>query len=333
MLSFKIAPRAAIPFIGAVAALGILLCAANAAAQQSLPQNLDVQKQLQRGNDPLNSFRPPAGGSGSGSGGGSMLNDFPEPEEAPPTVARRDQPREAEPMEDYTQYFQKKVFRVPEARAGQTLTYFWREPASADKSRLYPLIVVLHNDKGIAHAAEYLLRKQIRTAFPAFVAVPALPAGQIWTFPTKFPDDPLLENKYAKRAQALPNVVKLVQDLQQSNGIDPQRIYVIGCGEGGFGAFGAALNNSDIFAAAVPISGGWTVKDAPKLTKFPLFVMHGSEDKVFKPGLSRNVAYYIQQFGGRRISFVEVPGMANDCSNPLLYGPATWQWMFSQKRK
>lgn len=280
--------------------------------------------------DPLNALRPPEPQMPDGLD--TSINALPDVQ-PPPPVQKRDKPRTAEPMEDYTQYYDPKVFGVPAGRAGQTLSYYWKAPAPYHpKDKRYPLVVVLHDSTGVAHAAQHLIKKQMRKDYPAYIMIPVLPTGPIWAFPSKFPDEPRLAMNL-KKEQALESVIKLVQDVQQSNQIDPSRLYIVGCGEGGFGVFGTAARYSDFFAAGVAISGGWTIKEAPKMTKFPLFVMHGQKDKKFEPGLSRNVAFYIQQFGGRKISFVEVPGMEHDCGNHILYSPTTWQWLFAQKKK
>ncbi len=302
-----------------------LLCACLFFASPAAAEDFNDALTIPEGKDPLDSLRPPPD---------ALDMSAAELPEAPPVkVNKRDKPRTEEPMEVYTEYFDRKVFPVPEARSGQTLTYFWKAPAAGSpKDKRYPLVVVLHDDKGVAQAAEHLIRKQMRKDFPSYLMIPVLPAGQQWAFPAKFPDEPKLE-KNAKRKQALDDVVKLVESVQQENQIEPTRVYVIGCGEGGFGVFGAALRNGGVFAAGVPISGGWTIKEAPKMTKTPLFVLHGELDKTFAPGLSRNVAYWIQQSGGRLVSFVEIPGMDHDCANPMLYSKTMWQWMFRQQRK
>lgn len=328
------------PWLGLAALLAS--CAAflaiPALAQNELPNNLVVPDNLGKTHDPLSGLRPPpdAGDGGDMGGlGGELGGQSAMPEGPPPKVSKRDMPRNPEPLGEYTEFFEKKVFAVPEGAPGQTLTYFFKTPAFGKKiprEKQYPLVLFLHDDKGMAHAAEYLIRKQQRADFPAYLVIPALSNGKIWAFPPKLPDEPTLE-RLGKHPQALGDAVKLVQSLQGQNNIDPRRIYVVGCSAGGFGAFGAAVRHQDVFAAAAPMSGGWTVKDAPKLTKFPLFVFHGELDRVYPPGLSRNVAFYIQQFGGRQISFIEVPGMANDCSNPMLYTNTLWHWLFQQKRK
>jgi predicted peptidase len=262
--------------------------------------------------------------------GGGVTSTMPSAPQ--PKVAKRDEPRNQEPMEEATEFFERKVFAVPDSRPGKTLTYFFKPPAAYQpQDKMYPLVIVLHDEDGVGNAAEYLAQKAARKNFPAFIAVPVLPNGPIWAFPSKL-DDAKKTDRNMKKEQALPDLPKLVETLAKDNpSLDLNRVYLVGCGEGGYGVFGGALKFPQIFAGGVAISGGWALRDAPKLRNMPLFVIHGDSDKENDPALSQNLAFYIQQAGGRKISFMSVPGMGHDCSNPYVYNNAVWAWLFKQR--
>lgn len=252
------------------------------------------------------------------------------PAAAPPV--RKEIPRTDKPMEDATAGFSRNEYVVDNGKDRHTLTYFLQPPkGAADPAQLYPLVIVLHDAKGIAEAGEYLSSREMRKDFPAFILVPVLPNNTIWSFPESFPDDPSLAFM-SKQPQALPDVVSMLPDLEKDYPIDARRIYVVGCADGGFGAYGAAREYPNIFAAAIPLNGGWAIKESPQLTKIPLFVMHGDKDSVVQPKLSRDVAYYIQLYGGH-VYYIQVPGLGHDCSDARLYTPAMWRWLFSQKKR
>jgi predicted peptidase len=266
----------------------------------------------------------------SQSGSGSSFAPQTMPVPAPTPQARKEIPRNEKPLRDATSSYEKKEFVVPPEggeKQGHTLTYYWKEPPK-DASAPSPLVIVLHNAEGLAQAGESLIKKDNRHEFPAYIVVPELPIGKVWAFPEEFPDDPALTYMGAQK-KAMPDVMALIDQLRQDNPIDPRRIYVIGCAEGGFGAYGAAKEHPDIFAAAVPINGGWAIKDSTELTRTPLFVLHGEKDAIFAPRLSRDVAYYVQMYGGN-VSYVEVPGLGHDCGDPRLYTKTMWHWMFDQ---
>lgn len=279
--------------------------------------------------DPLEAFRPKDGDTGGGKG---LDFDVPEQPQMEVKVSKQDMPRTDEPLEDYTEYYDRKVVTLDHGmHQNRTLTYFWLEPHSGlPRDKQYPLIIVLHDEKGVAHAGEFLVRSKYRKEYPAFVAVPVLPPNKIWAFPTRLPEEPKLDRQL-KKTQAIDDVAKMVNGLLKEYPIDRRRIYVIGCAEGGFGAFGAVLKHPGLFAASVPISGGWSTKDTPKMTKVPLFVLHGEKDTAYPSSLSQNTAFMIQQLGGK-VYFVKVPGMEQDCGNARLYQEAVWNWMFKQRK-
>jgi predicted peptidase len=277
---------------------------------------------------------PSTGGAAAGVSAGSMGGESSMPDQAP---VKEMVPRHTAPMEGLTRFYHPKTFIVDNRDERHTLTYFLYKPKAPKgvkwpEDAKFPLVLVLHDARGIAEAGEYLLQDSVRLSYPAYIVAPVLPEKMIWSFPSEIPDDPRLKGNL-KAKQGLGDAVQLVQDLINNYPIDPRRVYVMGCAEGGFGAYGAVLNYPDVFAAAVVISGGWTVKDTPKMKGVPIWAMHGDKDKLFPPGLSMNVVGYIQQMGQRNVFWKSYPDIGRDCANQAFYPRALWPWMFQQKKK
>lgn len=248
----------------------------------------------------------------------------------PPAVEEENKPRTEKPMEDYTGHFDRKEFTLNDGKEARELVYFLKEPQKSflEFRKKFPLVLVLHDTNGKAPAASHLIFKEMPKNYPAFIVVPVLPKGMTWAVPVRKHPSTFV---FAYLKQHLNDAVELVAQLSKDYPVDKRRIYVVGCGEGGYGAFGAALKYSDIFAAAAPINGGWAQADAPLMTKMPLFVLHSKKNRSFLPRISRNLSFYIQQFGGN-ISYIEVPDDDHDCDDDRFYTPALWEWMFSQHR-
>lgn len=298
---------------------------------QAAGQSARAQQAVTPDEDPLALWRikPPEPGQAGDTGWQPQAVPVPKP--APAPAMRKEIPRNEKPMHGDTSLYERKEFDIPaegSEKMGHTLTYYWKAPKDA-KGGPYPLVLVLHNNEGFAHAGEYLVKRDVMHDFPAFVVVPVLPVGKLWAFPEEFPDDPAL-GYMASEKQALPDVMALIGQLEEDNPIDRHRIYVIGCAEGGFGAYGAAMRHPEVFAAAVPINGGWAIKDSNQLTRTPLLVLHGEKDAIFAPRLSRDVAYYVQMYGGD-IAYVQVPGLGHECDDQRLYSKVLWRWLFSQR--
>ncbi|TAL28200.1 MAG: hypothetical protein EPN97_15210 [Alphaproteobacteria bacterium] len=262
--------------------------------------------------------------------GDKPFTDAPPP--PPPPPAPKETMRNDKPMDDNTKYYMRKEFTTKgrEGSPRHEMTYFWRQPKEIESGKTYPLVVVLHDEKGLAQAGTYLLDKDLLASNPSFLVVPTLPFKKMWAFPAKIPEDPTLE-KYAALPQGLPDVVELVEDLANNFPVDLNRIYVVGCGDGGFGAFGAVRQYPKVFAAAIPLAGGWSQTETPKMTKVPIYALHGEEDKTYAIGLSRNVAYYIQKFKGD-VHHLGIQGLGHDCNDTRFYNKALWKWMYSQHK-
>lgn len=249
-----------------------------------------------------------------------------------------DGPRDPAPMDEQTSSFTQSTMQVGPEGDRHELTYFWLDaepPLSSlrDPKSLYPLVVVLHGAPGKSYAAKTLLDKRVRTKYPAFVMVPSIPLDAVWMFPQKLPAEfePNLQLNTGRR-ELLPYVTMMIREQMKAYPIDPKRIYIMGCSLGGFGAFGAAKDYPDLFAAAVSVSGGWTPEDAPKLTKIPILAVHGKKDENVPAEFSRGVTDLINQYGGHALYF-EFPEMSHQCPDPALYGDYLWTWMFKQAKK
>lgn len=266
----------------------------------------------------------------------AILTPPPPPPPPPAPSPERDLPiiyepgRTLEPLGDLTQFYEHKQLLESNGHFKYTLNYYLYSPAKPYPQGLkFPLVLVLHDVHGVADAGEVLIRGDLPVKHPAFIAVPVLPFGKKWAMPQAFPEmdgfQPLKEQR-----EGLKDAVDLVQSLKESYPIDEARIYVIGCSDGGFGAFGAALRYPGIFAAAVPIGSGWTAEDA-KGFKIPLWVFHGAQDNFYAPDLSRNAASYIKAVGGSA-TYTEVPNVGHDCSSGQFYRPLLWDWLFKQHK-
>ena len=275
----------------------------------------------------------PAQAAGMDADKGASFSDAPVSTQAP---APKEAPRNDKPMGDTTTYFAKKEF-TPESTPRHAMTYFWRQPKKFESGVTYPLVVVLHDDRGQAPAAQYLLTKELLDAHPSFILVPALGQRKIWSFPSEYPDDPSLAGML-KQTQALPDVMDLIGDVQKNFPVDDKRIYVVGCGDGGFGAMGAVYNTPpSTFAAAIAINGGWTQKQTPKLakSKTAIYMVDGADDKINNAYLASVVAFDIQKMAPAamksKISYLSIPGAGHDCTDGRFYMKQLWTWMYAQK--
>lgn len=106
-------------------------------------------------------------------------------------------------------------------------------------------------------------------------------------------------------------VLDLIARLSEQYAIDPRRIYLTGGSAGGWGTLHIGAKHPDLFAALgaeCPEAGN---ADAQKLSKLPLYIVHGSEDHVCE--VERVRALHAQLLGlGAVHRYVEVAGAGHD---------------------
>ncbi len=228
------------------------------------------------------------------------------------------------PMGKETMYFTQDTFKPAHSLFADQLDYYLYRPVPPyAPTAKFPLVLVLHDAQGIAPTAQYLITQQMRHYYPAFVLVPVIPKKNLWAFPGAFARGVSDKNKRIQDA------VALVRHLMQEMPIDPARIYVMGCAEGGYGTFGALRYFPDLFAAGVVQSGGWRATDARELTKRPVWMFHGRNDPFYPVATARSIARGIHN-GGGNVKYFELPDMQRDCFDRRLYANAMWAWLFSQ---
>jgi predicted peptidase len=237
-------------------------------------------------------------------------------------------PRNSAPMEEYTKYYTKLEAKVKGGPFGYGLTYYMYAPRKPWPEKLrFPLVLILHGAPGKSYAGKYIITPSMQRAYPAFVVVPVLPPGHFWGHP-----DGAAPDGSQSVALRMPDVMKLLEEVVAQNPVDVKRIYVIGCSDGGTGAFAAVRYYPNVFAAAVPIAGTWRPSDAKILAKVPMWVMHTENDSIFPVSYTRNLVRAIHASGGN-VSYTEIPQMDHNCPYSGFYAPQTWQWMFTQKKK
>lgn len=240
-------------------------------------------------------------------------------------------PRTETPADDATAHYERKSHKTPDSKTGHALTYFWRAPeAPYPEGVQFPMVLILHGSSGKAPVGQHILAPDIQLAHPAFLVMPVLAAGETWALPEYSATSPTRKD-FPPLRPALQDVVHLIQTLAAQYPVDPRRIYVIGCSEGGYGSFAAARYYPDIFAAAVPVSGAWNPEDAQQMTKIPIWAFHGARDTIIPPDETRDLVSLIHAYGGP-IYYSELPDMGHNCPSTRYYPPQMWSWLFSQTK-
>src|SRR5260221_10562017 len=75
-------------------------------------------------------------------------------------------------------------------------------------------------------------------------------------------------------------LINLLDDVQKSYGVDPDRVYLTGLSMGGFGTWALAMEFPERFAAIAPICGGGQAFRVRRIKDVPGGVFHGAKEPV-----------------------------------------------------
>lgn len=190
-----------------------------------------------------------------------------------------------------------------------------------------PLVIFLHgagergsdNKAQLKHGIASILSWGERTGNQFVLLVPQCPKGIWWT-----------TSKGGKGP--LGDVMAVVDDLVKKQAIDQKRIYLTGLSMGGYGSWELLRRKPEFFAAAIPICGGGSTKDAVKFKDVPLWVFHGDKDTVVRPEQSRKMVAALKEAGGKP-KYTEYKGVDHDSWSATYANDEVLAWLFSQKKK
>jgi len=199
----------------------------------------------------------------------------------------------------------------------------------------YPLIIFFHgsgergNDNKIQvkHIKDLFLNSSNIKNYPAFVIAPQCPENKRWVESSWTVSKHVMPTKIS---DPLKLTVTLIEELKEKYPIDQTRIYVVGLSMGGFAVWDIMCRYPGKFAAAVPICGGGDIAKAGLLKDIPIWAFHGSNDKVVKVTLTRNMINAIKASGGKP-KYTEYQGIGHDCWIKALKEKGLLEWLFNQK--
>ena len=224
-------------------------------------------------------------------------------------------------------YFEQAVYRPSQMLFADTMRYYLAPPrVTGSAGRLYPLVVILHDENGDAPAARYLLHQSLAAFYPAFIVVPQISEEESWAI-----SGGTNVRVGARSQQRADMVMTLVQDLIGKIPVDPTRIYLVGCGNGGTGVFRAAEKFPHLVTAGVVMSGRWKSEDATGIVQTPLWIIHGQVDQRTPARYMQNLSAHIRQAGGD-VRFTEIAKLGQNCHDHRLYMTALWSWLFARQR-
>lgn len=235
-----------------------------------------------------------------------------------------------------------QVARRTEARTwqapdGGVFRYRWREPASPEPGKKYPLVILMH---GVGECGTNNFSQLKWGALPIFTYLQnkreefyfvagQVPQGQRW-----------VDTDWGLSSHVMPETPSKTMALQiafleelfaKTPALDLSRVYVTGVSMGGFGTWDLICRKPEWFAAAMPVCGGGDTAQAPKIRNIPIWVYHGDRDDAVSCKRSRSMTAALWACDGN-VKYTEYPGVDHFCWYPAYGNARNLDWFFSQKK-
>ena len=124
----------------------------------------------------------------------------------------------------------------------------------------------------------------------------------------------------------------LLDELERTHLVDPERIYVTGLSMGGFGTWALAAALPQRFAAIAPICGGGDPRTTRTIPHLPAWVFHGARDETVPMLRSAEMVEALARSGGYA-RFTVYPEAKHDSWTETYNNPELYAWLLSHTRK
>lgn len=196
------------------------------------------------------------------------------------------------------------------------LNYLLYLPDNYNNTEKFPLVLFLHGSGERGDDIE-----KVKTHGPPKL----ISQGKKFSFILVSPQCP--ENKRWDPEQ----LSMLLDEIEKNYKIDKNRIYITGLSMGGYGAWKIAQTFPDRFAAIIPVCGGGDFLNACVIKHLPIWVFHGSLDKVVSIQESERMVNTLKRCDGN-VKFTVYPEAKHDSWTETYNNPAVYEWMLNQKK-
>jgi predicted peptidase len=186
------------------------------------------------------------------------------------------------------------------------------------------------NEAPLIHVLQDWFNDTESPIYQSIIIVPQCPEGEQWV------NTPWENGSYDSDAvgesAAIKEALSILDKICEKESVNLDRIYVAGLSMGGYGTWNLLMNHSDIFAAGMPICGGADPSKANVLKDIAIYTFHGDRDSVVPVAGTREVVAAIQNAGGTKIYYEEVPNVDHNVWTHAASRGDILRQMFEQRK-
>jgi predicted peptidase len=210
-----------------------------------------------------------------------------------------------------------------------SINYRLFEPTRVAAGQKLPLVVFLHGmgERGTDNVRQTtwmggLLDHTQTGQYASYVLAPQIDSSswfQSWS--------------QSSPTEAMKLTIQAVKNVIKSENVDTSRVYVTGVSMGGMGTWDILERDPELFAAAVPMSGGGDPRSAAKIKDIPVWAFHGGADDLVPVTATRDMIAALKEAGANP-RYTELVGQGHVIWNPIYDDPSNtlYPWLFGQHR-
>lgn len=219
-----------------------------------------------------------------------------------------------------------------------SLLYRLYIPANYSPEKKYPIYLNLHgagirgsdNKRPLSFVTEQF-KNESYGLDEFIVLVPQCPENEKWVDITWADGSYDLDS--VPESNEFEALVALIESLIDTYSVDESRIYVAGFSMGGYGTWNLLMNHPDLFTAGIPMCGAASPAHAANVLDIPIWAVHGAKDPTVPVSGSREMVEAIQNLGGTKIKYTELPDHVHDVWNYTYTNEEMYTWLFSQTKE
>jgi predicted peptidase len=209
-----------------------------------------------------------------------------------------------------------------------SLPYRLFEPTGVSAGQKVPLVLFLHGmgERGTDNVAQTtwmsgLVRATGSGQYASYVLAPQIDTSS-W-----------FQSYGDKPTEAMSLTIRALKDVIKTQNVDTSRVYVTGLSMGGMGTWDILGREPELFAAAVPMSGGGDKGTAAAIKDTPVWAFHGDADPIVSIDDTRGMIDALRAAGGSP-KFTEIAGAGHEIWDGVLgdAGNTLYPWLFAQSR-
>jgi len=213
------------------------------------------------------------------------------------------------------------LYRDYRESGGREVKYALFIPHNYRDDKTYPVLMYLHgsgprNWDGIRPPQEPLATA-IREQQATFDMIAVFPQSETGSWDADSPD--------------LTRALKILEEVEKTYRVDPDRVSLTGMSRGGFGVWSLAAAHPRKWAAIVPVCGGGNPQDAAKIRHIPCWCFHGELDNVIPVQESRRMIEALR-LAGSNPRYDEYRGVGHNCWDRAYRTVELFPWLRRQTR-